>query len=101
MVDIVGDLATAAPFLLGWFLVTPWFGLFRAEVSQNWRKLVPRLLPAWAIGGLLALVLRNLFLGRPLINGIILTFAVIMLGGSTIFMLAWRLGYMWWIHRSN
>lgn len=101
MWDILGTLTVAAPFLLGWFLVTPWFGLFQAEVSQNWRKLVPRLLLAWAIGGPLALVLRDLFLGRPLIGGIILTFAVIMLVGSTIFLLAWRLGYIWWIHRSN
>ena len=54
--DIGAWLKAAAPFIVAWFLVTPWFGLFRAEVSQQWRRLLPRLLIAWAIGGPLALV---------------------------------------------
>lgn len=97
--DLWAGLVTAAPFVLAWFLVTPWFGLFRAEVSQNWRKLVPRLLVAWAIGGALALVLRALFLGRPIPAGIIPTFAAVALGVTTLFMLIWRLGYIWWANR--
>ncbi len=97
--DMTATLTTAAPFVVGWFLITPWFGLFRAEVSQNWRKLVPRLLLAWAIGGPLALVLRALFLGRPIPAGIIPIFALATLSITTFFMLIWRLGYSWWVNR--
>jgi hypothetical protein len=99
VLDIGALLTAAAPFLVAWFLVTPWFGLFRAEVSQNWRKLLPRLLIAWAIGGPLALVLRALFLGRSIPDGIIPSFALVALGFTTLFMLIWRLGYVWWANR--
>jgi hypothetical protein len=102
LMDIRAFLMTAAPFMIGWFLIAPWFGLFNANVSQNWRKLAPRLLLAWIIGGPLALILRALLLGRPIPAGIPLSFAVAALTFSTLFMLAWRLGYIWWItHRSN
>lgn len=98
--DITAGLTTAAPFIISWFLITPWFGLFRADVSQNWRKLVPRLLLAWVIiGGPLAIVLRALFLGRPIPGGINLTFAWVSLAFTTLFMLIWRLGYIWWVNR--
>ena len=99
VLDIKALLTTAAPFIVAWFMVTPWFGLFKAEVSQNWRKLLPRLLIAWAIGGPLALVLRALFLGRAIPGGIIPSFAFVALGFTTLFMLIWRLGYVWWANR--
>ena len=94
--DIRAGLATAAPFVISWFVVTPWFGLFTAEVSQHWRKLLPRLLVAWAIGGPLALILRTLWLGRPIPGGIIPIFALVALSFTTLFMLIWRLIYLWW-----
>lgn len=99
--DIGADLMAVAPFVMSWFLVTPWFGLFGAEVSQNWRKLVPRLLLAWAIGGPLALVLRALFLDRTIPGGIIPSFAVVALTVTTILLLGWRLGYIWWVSRQT
>lgn len=95
--DVRAGLATAAPFVISWFVVTPWFGLFRAEISQNWRKLVPRLLLAWVIIGCpLALILRALLLGRAIPGGIPLTFAAVTLTVTTLFTLFWRLGYIWW-----
>jgi hypothetical protein len=97
LTDIGAVLATAGPFIIAWFLVTPWFGLFKAEVSQNWQQLLPRLLIAWLIiGGPLALVLRALFLGRPLLAGIIPVFAAVTLAFTTLFLLIWRLAYAWW-----
>lgn len=98
--DIPAIMMTAAPFLFGWFVITPWFGLFKADVSLNWRALLPRLIIGWAIGGALALVLRTLLLGRPVPAGIIPSFAVAAMSFSTLFMLIWRLGYLWWMRRS-
>ena len=98
-IDVKAFLSTAIPFFIGWFAVTPWFGLFSADVSQNWRKLVPRLLIAWAIGGPLALILRAWLLGRAIPGGIPISFVAAGLGFSTLFMLAWRLGFSWWCSR--
>jgi hypothetical protein len=100
MTNIAEGLSTALPFIISWFLITPWFGIYRAEVSRDWRKLVPRLLGAWAIAGPVALVLRALFLGRPLPEGIIPTFAVVSLGYIGLVALVWRLGYNGWVNRS-
>lgn len=100
MTNITESLSTALPFIISWFLITPWFGIYRAEVSRNWRKLVPRLLVAWAVAGPIALVLRALFLGRPLPEGIIPIFAIVSLGYIGLVVLVWRLGYIWWVNRS-
>ncbi len=98
--DLLGGLWTAAPFLISWFLVTPWFGLFRPAISLHWRSLVPRLLLAWCIIGLpLAMVLRALFLGRSIPGGIVPVFALVMLATTTVTMLLWRLVYIWLFHR--
>lgn len=98
--DLAGGLFTAAPFIAAWFLITPWFGLFRDDISFNWRKVAPRLLLAWCMIGLpLALVLRTLLLGRPILEGIIPIFALVMLGTTTPAMLLWRLVYAWWMNR--
>jgi hypothetical protein len=100
MTNITESLSTALPFIISWFLITPWFGIYRAEVSRTWRKLVPRLLVAWAVAGPVALVLRALFLGRPLPEGIIPIFAIVSLGYIGLVVLIWRLGYVWWVNRS-
>ncbi|HXV42840.1 MAG TPA: DUF3054 domain-containing protein [Anaerolineae bacterium] len=98
--DISAGLETAAPFVISWFLVAPWFGLFRREISQNWRKLVPRLLLVWLIAGPLAGLLRALFLGRPIPEGIVPIFVVVTMTVASLLMLAWRLGYLWWANRT-
>jgi hypothetical protein len=98
--DIVAVLTTTAPFILSWFLVAPWFGLFRVEVIQSWRRLVPRLWLAWIVAGPLAALLRALFLGRPIPEGIIPIFVLVTTGVAGLMMLIWRLGYLWWSHRT-
>ncbi len=97
--DVGAIIATAAPFVMSWFVVTPWFGLFSAEVSQNWRKLAPRLLLAWVIGAPLALIVRALWLGRSIPAGLHPTFGLVAFGFTTLFMLVWRLAYCWWANR--
>jgi hypothetical protein len=97
--DIAASLFTALPFIVGWFGVMPWFGIYTARVSQDWRKLVPRLVIGWLVAGSVALVLRTLLLGRPLPWGIIPMFAVISLAYIGLVALLWRLGYIWWLQR--
>ncbi len=96
--DPIALALTAGPFLVGWFAVSPWFGLFRADVSRNWRRLLLRLPVASVVGGALALVLRAWLRGQA-VSGIPVSFVVAGLGFSTLFLLVWRLGYVWWAGR--
>ncbi|MDX1523901.1 MAG: DUF3054 domain-containing protein [Anaerolineae bacterium] len=93
--DIGAILATAAPFWIGWFVVAPWFGLFRPDVCRSGRRWLPRLLLAWAIGGSLALILRTVFLGRPILGGVSLPFAIVTFVVTTVLLIVWRLIYSW------
>ena len=97
--DVAAGLSTALPFFVSWLLITPWFGIYRSDVAQDWRKLVPRLLLAWAVAGPVALVLRALILGRPVPGGIIPIFAMVSLGYIGLVALGWRLTYIWWVNR--
>ena len=99
--DLSASIFTALPFILGWFLITPWFGIYRFQVSRSWQKLVPRLLLAWAVAGPAALLLRALFLERSLWNGIIPTFAVVSLAYIGLVALIWRLAYIWWVNQRS
>jgi hypothetical protein len=100
LTDFGASLFTALPFIVGWFGVMPWFGIYNARVSQDGRSLAPRLLGGWLVAGSVALVLRTLLLGRPLPWGIIPTFAVISLAYIGLVALLWRLAYIWWLQRS-
>ena len=99
-VDIAAGLFTALPFIIGWFLITPWFGIYKEAISQSWRKLVPRLLPAWVVAAPVTLILRALFLGRPVPAGIIPTFALVSFIYIGLVALVWRLVYMGWLNHS-
>ena len=90
---------TALPFIISWFVVTPWFGIYKARIYTVWQRLVPRLLLAWAVAGPLALVLRALFLGRSIPTGIMPTFALISIVYIGVVALLWRLAFMWWVNR--
>jgi hypothetical protein len=94
-------LKTAAPFLLGWFLVAPFLGAYRrsqpakagATRLVDWlrRSLLARTLLAWLIAWPLALALRALFLGRE----IPLSFALVTFLANTILLLGWRGVFVW------
>jgi hypothetical protein len=99
--DIGASLATAFPFVVAWFGIMPWFGIYTARVSEDWRRLLPGLLGGWLVAGTIALVLRTVMLGRPLPWGIIPTFAVVSLAYIGLVALLWRLGYIWWLQRSQ
>ncbi|MCB0190919.1 MAG: DUF3054 domain-containing protein [Anaerolineae bacterium] len=99
LTDIAASLSTALPFVLGWFLIMPWFGIYNAEISDDTKKLIPRLILGWLIAGFVALNLRALFLGRPIITGILPTFAIVSMGYIGLVAIVWRLVSVWWMHR--
>lgn len=99
LTDISASLLTALPFVLAWFVVMPWFGIYNGEVSRDGKRLIPRLIGGWLIAGFVALNLRALFLGRPLITGILPTFAVVSMVYIGLLVVVWRLVTLWWMHR--
>lgn len=56
-------LDASAPFLLGWFLVAPWFGAFQPEAWQDVRSAVLAVLKAIVPALIVAILLRALFAG--------------------------------------
>jgi len=83
-------LATFLPLLAGWFLISPWLGLFKPEITsdprQLWRPVLAMLLAAPLAGLLRAMML----------NGVVIPLFVWILGGSAALgMLVWRV--LWWL----
>jgi hypothetical protein len=83
------------PLTIAWFLLSPWFGLFKQEVASNpkqlWRPVLAMLLAAP-----FAAVLRGLVLNAPIIP----VFAVVLASTSAFGMLVWRGIYFLLRHKS-
>jgi Protein of unknown function (DUF3054) len=89
-------LTTFIPLVIGWFLLSPWFGLFDSappQASPNslnlGRVTVGRVGLAMLFAGPLAVVLRGLILNAPIIP----IFAVVLSATSALGMMIWRTSY--------
>lgn len=80
--------AAFVPLCIGWFLLAPWFGLFRAETVRDAHQLWHPAL-AMLFAGPLAVVLRGLILNAPIIP----IFGVVLSVTSAIGMTIWRTLY--------
>jgi len=48
--DTLGQIViVAAPFAIGWFLIAPFAGAFRADIAGQPRRILPRAALAWLI----------------------------------------------------
>lgn len=77
---------TAAPFVVGWFAITPFAGLYRADIADQPRRMLPRLALAWLVAWPIGLGLRALI--RQ--SGIPLSFALVTFISVLVIMAAWR-----------
>lgn len=87
-------LITAVPFIVAWFLVSPFIGAFRRGLELQPGKMVQRTLLAWLASWPVALLLRSLV---EYIDGTTvgwkfppLSFALVALIINTLFFLIWR-----------
>lgn len=82
----------AIPFALGWFLVSPFVGAFRADIVSNPRRMANRTIQAWFLSWPVAMALRWLLVDRthntPFIS--FLTFAFVVLVINVVILLLWR-----------
>ena len=51
----------ALPFIVGWFLVSPFLGLFRREIFTQPRAMAIRTALAWIPAWVIAMILRGIF----------------------------------------
>lgn len=78
-------LAAFVPLTIAWFLLAPWFGLFRQEIASN-SKLLWRPVLAMLLAAPFAAVLRGLILNAPIIP----IFALVLASTSAFGILIWR-----------
>ncbi len=83
----------ALPFMLGWFLVSPWMGAFRAELATKPRKMLARTALTWLIAWPVAMLIRWLVDyagGHTIPFSNFLSFAFIALAFNLGLLLLWR-----------
>jgi hypothetical protein len=97
--NIISTAQTAIPFLISWFLIAAWFGLYNDQISTVFSKFLPRLLAVWLVSIPVAHLIRALLLGRPVPGGIPITFVIVSLVYIGVVMLIWRSIYAWWHQR--
>jgi Protein of unknown function (DUF3054) len=73
--------ATAAPFAIGWFIVAPYVGAYRRDVTTQPRQMALRTAFAWLLSLPVGLTLRGIFVDHdiPPISFAIVTFVFVML----------------------
>lgn len=82
----LGWMSTFLPVVLAWGVIAPWFGLYQPQVvSRPWQAW--RIFPTLLLATPLAVLLRSLWLGRP-VNG---AFALVLGGILLLAFLIWRL----------
>lgn len=92
LIDLVN---TAAPFVLAWFAISPWFGAFGrrgGDMTTRTRTLIRRASIAWAIACPAGLLLRALVWHQ----GVPVSFDVITLVFNGVLLVGWR-GVASWI----
>jgi hypothetical protein len=84
--------ATAVPFALGWFLVSPWLGAFRRNLTTGVRAMVRRTELAWIAAWPVALLLRW-WLSSD--HQVPMSFAIVILLSNAVFLGLWRGAFAW------
>jgi len=84
------------PLLMAWFLLSPFLGLFQAEITSNPKQLWRPIL-AMFFAGPFAAILRGILLSAPVIP----IFAVVLSATSAFGMLVWRGIYILLTRKDN
>jgi hypothetical protein len=96
--DALGVVVTvAAPFAIGWFLVAPFAGAFRADIAGQPRRILPRAALAWLIALPIGLLLWSLIRQKPVQPA----FAVVTFITNLIMLLGWRGVFAWLVARAR
>ncbi len=85
-------LLVAAPFAIGWFIVAPFVGAYRSDITSDPGAMAKRTILSWALSWPVALALRWLFVDRSrgTSASAFFTFALVTFLFVLVIMLIWR-----------
>ena len=96
--DALGQVAiVAAPFAIGWFLIAPFAGAFRADIANQPRRILPRATLAWLIALPIGLLLWSLIRQKQIQPA----FAVVTFITNLVVLLGWRGAFAWLVARNR
>ena len=87
---ILQIIITALPFIAGWFLVSPFVGVFRHKILAQPRSMALRTALAWLLAWPVAMLLRGIFVDHGVPP---LSFAIVVLLFNMLLLLIWRLPF--------
>jgi hypothetical protein len=83
---------TAAPFAIGWFIVSPFVGAFKRGLELRPARMARRTALSWVASWPVGLALRGIFVDHGVPP---LTFAIVTLIANIILLLVWRVPFAW------
>jgi hypothetical protein len=96
--DSLGQMAlVATPFAIGWFLIAPFAGAFRADVAGQPRRVLPRAALAWLIALPIGLLLWSVIRQKQIQPA----FAVVTFITNLVVLLGWRGVFAWLAARNR
>src|SRR5436190_20759844 len=87
----------AAPFAIGWFLISPFAGAFRADIAGQPRRILPRAALAWLIALPIGLLLWSLIRQKQIQPA----FVVVTFITNLVVLLGWRGAFAWLTARNH
>jgi hypothetical protein len=88
----LGEVAqTAAPFIIGWLVASPWLGAFRLDATDTPLKMLRTTALAWCAAVVVGSLLRALFIGRfspP-------SFYIVTFIAALVILVGWRTAFAW------
>lgn len=94
----IGEVAqTAAPFIIGWLIATPWLGAFRPASTDTPVKMLRTTALSWCAAVVAGSLVRALFIGRfsPF------SFYIVTFIAALLIMCGWRGAFALWESRRS
>jgi hypothetical protein len=88
-ITLLSIIETAAPFILGWFVVGYFTGIFKPAAYASLGQAIIKVALTWLVAGPIGLVLRAILFQE----GFDFTFVIVTMISIAIFMLVWRTIY--------
>ncbi len=83
---------TALPFIVAWFIISPFVGAFRRELATQPRKMASRTALSWLAAWPLSMLFRGIFVDHGVPPW---TFMLIVLVVNMLFLVLWRMAFAW------
>ncbi len=77
LASILHIILVALPFIAGWFIVSPFMGMFRRDILTQPRAMAVRTLWAWIPAWVIAMILRGIFFDHGVPGGAFMVIALL------------------------